>query len=474
MGFGLIKLYRFLLGLLFCVSNVFAVEQNQEIIDKENQLLRYVKLAMMQSDDALSLSDLEKLTELELENRNLDYEMQWYPSLALRNTPQGQLQSAGFIGVKQFEFGTQLKFAGNYEQFQSNVTNNVTKSPSLQLTLEQELFRNFGTEAGRYRLDIAELNHKIQLWRNKERLQGLIEKAIRLYFQYYLVTEKHKLSLLANKKAQVNLEITQSRFDMGLISKLDLYRAKRELLNSKNQTRIALKTVNTAQEQFTTFAKLKNVNASTIEFVTLLAKFATQSISDALNYRPDWQIQGLLEQQKKLELAEAKRNLEPDVKLVVGAKKYYDLFENEYGLVNDEIDWTIALNYNTNFDATREKNNYLRQQIMFRQFKRDKAALKQQIFSSLESIIDEVELYRDMLEVNNSLVEQAQLAVELATIRFKKGLSSNIELVEAETELQKNQVQYLESQIQYNLSLVTLARQSGQLDMQWLTQALAK
>jgi outer membrane protein TolC len=453
---------------------VYASQQSQESGVGDNPLLQYVELVMMQSDEALSLSDLEKLTELELENRNLDYEMQWYPSLALRNSPQGQLQSAGFVGVKQFEFGTRLKFAGNYEQFESNVTNNVTKSPSLQLTLEQDLFRNFGTEAGRFRLDVAEISHKIQLWRNKERLQGLIEKAIRFYFQYYLANEKHKLSLSAHKKAQVNLDITQSRFDMGLISKLDLYRAKRELLNSKNQTRIAFKTVNTAREQYTTFAKLQNKNALSLEFVRLLAKFETKSISDALNYRPDWQVQGLLEKQKKLELAEAKRNLSPDVKLVVGAKKYYDLFENEYGLVNDEIDWTIALNYNTNFDATREQNNYLRQQIMFRQFERDKAALKQQILSTLESVIDEVELYRDMLEVNSTLVEQAKLAVELATIRFKKGLSSNLELVEAETELQKNQVQYLESQIQYNFSLVTLARQSGQLDKQWLTQVLVK
>ena len=77
-----------------------------------------------------------------------------------------------------------------------------------------------------------------------------------------------------------------------------------------------------------------------------------------------------------------------------------------------------------------------------------------------------------MKELNQQIIQQSELAVDLASLRFQKGLSSNLELVEAETQYQQNQLALLDGQISYNLALVDLAQHLGILDIKWLEQAV--
>ena len=192
----------------------------------------------------------------------------------------------------------------------------------------------------------------------------------------------------------------------------------------------------------------------------------------ALQARSDWQKHLLDDKLIKLELMKARKQLMPDIRLSVTAKKYFDEYETIAGDLNQNINWNVGLSYNTAFDFSREENALARQIIRNREHERNRAQLKRTIIQEIDDAIDNLNLAQDRTMIATERLLQSEKAVELSKLRFERGLSNNLDLVEAENAYQASNIDVLNQTIQVNLSKVLLAEKLGILDIKWLENAL--
>lgn len=456
--------------LIFC----FYVGSQSISYAKTLTLLTFINKVQKESNEARSIEDTVSLIGLNLEDVKFDYKFQWRPSIRLGVSNNRSSQGVGFEVSKRNEFGTVFSVSTQYEEYYSDITGNNSTSPSISFGLEQGLFRNWGSEIGRLPITRSEILKQKDFWSIVSRKQSLIRNSIQKYFDAILSDKRHKLKNLSVERASKNLEVTESRFSLGLVSKVDVYRTKLALLNSKDAEKSELRTLKRNKRVISNLINLNNIDDYSIEDNIKTFKFAMPPhfLLIALQARSDWQKYLLDEKLNKLELMQAKKKLMPDIRLSVSAKKYFDEFETIAGDLNDDINWNIGLSYNTALDLSREKNALARQLIKSRGHERNREQLKRKIIQEIDDAIDNLNLAQDRTIIATERLLQSEKAVELSKLRFERGLSNNLDLVEAENAYQAANIDVLNQTIQVNLSKVILAETLGILDIKWLENAL--
>jgi hypothetical protein len=457
--------------LIFC----FYVGSQSISYAKTLTLLTFISKVQSESNEARSIEDTVTLIGLNLEDVKYDYKFQWRPSVRLGLTNDSSSQGVGFEVTKRNEFGTVFSLSTQYEEFHSDLTGNYSTSPSISFGVEQGLFRNWGSEIGRLPITRSEILKQKDYWSIVARKQSLIRNSIQKYFDAILSGKRYNLKSLGVDRASKNLEVTESRFSLGLVSKVDVYRTKLALLNSKDAEKGELRTLKRNKRIISNLINLNNIDDYSIEENITTFKFIMPShfLLLALQARSDWQKYLLDEKLNRLELMQAKKKLMPDIRLSITAKKYFDEFETITGDLNDDLNWNVGLTYNTAFDLSREENALARQIIKNREHQRNRDQLKRKIIQEIDDAIDNLNLAQDRTMIATERLLQSEKAVDLSRLRFERGLSNNLDLVEAENAYQAANIDVLNQTIQVNLSKVLLAEKLGILDIKWLENALS-
>lgn len=441
---------------------------------KDLDLLSFITLVTESSSDARNINDSMSIQGLNLDDARNVYDFQWRPSVELGVSDGSSRQGVGVGVTKKNEFGTTFTVSSQYEKIENDYTNTSIKTPSVGFTIEQGLFRNWGHSIGRLPLTRSEINTEKVYWSVISRKQALIRSSIQKYFNVLLSTKQLELKSLSVKRAKNNLEVTESRYGLGLVSKIDVYRTKIALLNSKdtkkNEARNLKRNIRVVDDLLPFSSEVHyNLSDKLDEFSF---KLPAEYLSIALLARHDWQIFLLEEKLNDLDLLQAEKQLQPDIRLSLSAKKYLNEFDNISGESNNGIDWNVGLSYNSPLTLSKEKNALSRTLINNQSHQREKQELKRRIEYEINDAIDNLNLAIERGEIASELLLQSEKSVELAKIRFQRGLSNNQDLVQAENEFQSAKIDVLNQKIQVNLSKVLLAETLGILDIKWLENAL--
>jgi len=126
----------------------------------------------------------------------------------------------------------------------------------------------------------------------------------------------------------------------------------------------------------------------------------------------------------------------------------------------------------SSFDSFNEMNVLLRKKIEKAKLQRGKEALQRRITREAR------EAFQDLLsedrnnQISRRRLQQAEMALDLAKIRYEKGLSDNLEVLDAETAFSDAEVNISRSLTAYNIAAVTFAYNLGVLDRQWVEMSL--
>lgn len=440
---------------------------------KEISVLQYCERVLAQSNSAQSIEESARIAALTLDTVSNGYEFQVTPVASLSTGNQTETQSFGVEANKQTTFGPEITLGSSYNRYESSAY--TSESPRVYATIEQGLFRNWGQRMTRAPLTQAEFNQQQQLFQNRSDRQTLLRRGLQLYFDLLLLNRQLTLREASVTRSAKNLEIAESRHELGLVSKTDIYRARLALLNAKDSLQ-SLK--NQSRQTRRSFAELINVDFMLTsinvkpQLVSFMSDWPKAPVNVAMANRGDWQRFLIEEKAIALDLYQAQENLKPDLRLSVTGEKYLDSYAENDTQYGDKVNWSVRLQYSTPFDLTAEENALERQQIVMRSYLREKASFERQIRQEIQDAQDDIDLLAVRMAISEQKLEQAKQAIELAELRYQRGLSNNLDLIDAETAYQSAEVDLVTQQVSYNMALVRFAQVLGILDMEWLSYAV--
>lgn len=263
-------------------------------------------------------------------------------------------------------------------------------------------------------------------------------------------------------KLKGHLALVTIKERSGVANAIDLYRAEIRLKNVRDE-------LSSFQEQHANnIDEVKNILAIPQSGnITLSAPVDYQPVEieleDALQIALENRIE--IEQSKrnlmesKRQVALAQNNLLPQLDLRLG----YNLFGNDEIFELPENNWTVTLNSDTDLSRTVEKNVYQQRRIQYRQAQLDEASLQERINQEVRAEVNRLEKQQQRIEIRKQQVGQTIGKLRLAESKFRYGMADNFDLIEAQTELQEAQTNYLFERISYIIGKYRLRQVLGTL-----------
>ncbi|MCI2285039.1 TolC family protein [Colwellia sp. MSW7] len=276
---------------------------------------------------------------------------------------------------------------------------------------------------------------------------------------------------LSVKRSQLNLEVAESRYSLGLVAKTDIYRAKLSLISAKSRAQNDNKNVKSLLRNLSdlgggnvSFTKDQISNSIDQLFYSLPLDY----VAVAMGNRGDVRALALDLKLANLSLYKAEKQLLPDIKFTAEVNKYLNGFENDTGSFQDDVNWNVGVSYQTGFNLDNEKNNYLKQKIAYRALLRQQKSTRRRVKDEIMNLADTIRLIQEQQLLSEERLTQATNAVDLAQLRYERGLSNNLDLMDAEDELQQVEVELIRQQANLTKNMINFAQAMGILSIEWL------
>jgi outer membrane protein len=311
-------------------------------------------------------------------------------------------------------------------------------STDMTLALSQPLLRGFGRAASRRSLSSAE-TRLADL--NRERVLAEQQVAVEVATAYYRVVSQKQMLVVAQKtldRSRGLLEASNAKLEIGKVSQLDVFRARQlvaqaeaQLLGSegaledaKDQMRILLRReadydfdvedeIPTETDAVDLAAAIETALATRLELTTATESLAETDRTVAYN-------RNQLLPQFDLNLALTRREVADD------------LFK---GFKFNNFDVATFFAVSMPVDRTPQTIEYHSALIERDRRRREIESLRRQIVEQVRRAVRQQARQVRELEVAGVAVEFAEKEVEVATLRYQRGLSNNLDVINAEETL---------------------------------------
>ena len=465
-----------LCSLLFCCfmwgNFLFCPSQSMS----QTTLLNAVDLALSQSDTSKNLQDTLQISKMDVSVAEHAFTTKLVPLTNIGFVQGTGSQKLGMEFRKKTPTGTSIQYGVVANRLDDNGDYAVTNPNNTRafVRLSQGFFRRWGTQYNLTDLNVAELRARQKQIQTERSRQMLIQQAIQAYYDLVLAKQLHIKAQQALKRSQENLASAKDRQAVGLVSKVDVYRAELAFLNSQRfvseQKRSLRKTNNTLCELLRFES---DENFLDTENITMMTPLIPQDWEKQLfNTRLDWQAHRVDMEINHLEIEKARQNLIPDIGLsfTLEQKGEGDTFSESIEL--DQTNWSVQLEMLSDLDSFNEENALKRSRLDRARLRRDKAALRRKIQSEVNEAFEDLIAEEQDHQISLEKLKQAKLALDLAQSRYDKGLSDNLDVIDAENAYSDAELDTDRSVTAYNLAAITLAYKLGVLNRKWLEQSL--
>lgn len=434
-------------------------------------LMDFVRLASQFSSQAFSINDGTTLADMNVSSALHQFSPQLVPLANVGFNSSNSDQSLGLKLTQKTETGQSITAAVSANRLESDeyvVTNSHAIRAYLQVS--QPLFRQWGKKYNRAALTRAELLNRKNEFLVARATQELVLDSIQKYYaavQSEIQCRKTESSLT---RARKYLEIAESRFSIGLVSKADVYRAELAQIAAENSYLEQERARDRALDEIRVQLNWSdNENFELNSDIQLLAPLVPEDFDlDLLSSHPEWQAQQIDEQLQQLSLYTAKRNLLPDISINLQAEQKGQGDSLSAAQELDETNWSISLQLNSTFDRFNEHSALTKERMAEAKLRRETKALKSRIKRNAQRALQELQAEERRCILQEKSLTQADKALDLAFTRYERGLSNNLELLDAEADYSSAEMGIVESRIAYNMAAAKLGRALGILDLEWL------
>ena len=272
----------------------------------------------------------------------------------------------------------------------------------------------------------------------------------------------------ALERAKLLLQAAEAKLKIGMASKMDVFRAELQVLTAENGAVDALESLENTKQQF-----------NLLLGVDLERNF---TLSSALVYEPIELNKELLIQHAKenrLEILEAQEKVyDVERKLKIAKQDLYPPLDIsiEYTLSGegDNFDdslkiqdrsWGIRLDTSFDLDFASERSTYQQAQLSLNGAIRSLQSAQQDVMLDVLQAITSVQQAQARVQLQKQSVFQAEKQLELSELRYKKGLSDNLDVIDAEEALINANTRYYSVIVQYLIAKMRLKKVTGTLEV---------
>jgi outer membrane protein len=320
--------------------------------------------------------------------------------------------------------------------------------------------------AGRVRtaLGIAENLREATTLEIAEAESDIALQVRRAYFQLGLADEFVAISSEAYDLASAQLKQVELFRQQGTVSDFDVLRARVERDNLEPPITDARNARRLAELEL---KRLVNIPASQPIVVTTRLEPAVEDVDraalrDALERRAGLRAldQVIAAREGAVRIAQAAKKPSVDFR---GLFSFQAFPSAPLPPIHDwRRDWSVSVNLSLPIlDGGRAAGETLQAETELRQVRLQRALLREALELELEAALAEFEAARAQIQARRATVEQARRATELAELRFRSGLATQLETSDARLLLRQAQLNVTQALSAYLTTLARLERASG-------------
>ncbi len=443
---------------------------------QEHELLSFVSLAMRQSDDAFTARDEKVLGKLDVAIAEQQFVTKIVPLTTIGFTEGTGSQQLGIEFQRELEAGTEVTYGvvGNRLEESSDYVIENSHSAKAFVRISQGIFRRWGQEYNLTGLDVARLQNNLSEMIADHALQTITLETVRKYYALLLEDHLLKKSKEALRRSKEHLESAKSRQSVGLVSKVDVYRAELAALSAENMLHNQQRSRQRALDDFREQLGLEEDGALNWHesIQKILPVLPEDWESTVLNNRLEWR-----KYQTSLKIAErqmykAKRDLLPDIGVSLTLEQRGEGDSIEMATEFDQTNWAFQVQMNSSLNSKTEEAAVTRKSIEQARLRREGKALRRKIMREVKDGLADLKTAELQHQLNMQQLKQAELALDLAKIRYEKGLSDNLDMLDAEAAFSDAELAISRSLVAFNDAAVHLAYTMGILDIDWLQMSV--
>ncbi len=325
-------------------------------------------------------------------------------------------------------------------------------------------------------LSIQRNSKKSLLQMLKGKKEDVVLETIEAYFKTILAADLLKVNKKAYRAAQANFNQVQKFYKAGTASQLDLLRAKTRL----SQTLPALTSAENARRM--SLEKLKfllNLNGEdslvvldSLQIRDFLGSFAQLDLNElqkiALEHRSD--LRGLQFQQKAIEKQKWLAGAQFMPQVVMSLSLQHQAFIENSNVQAKDYTRSKAAGIAVQIPLFEGGKSVLELQQAYLQEKKialQKEQLEKAILMDVTNAVNSFQEARQNLQTLEQAFTEARETYRLAQLTYREGLSTQVDVLNAQTALTQSELQYRQGIFNYNIAQLQLLKAIGRLDILW-------
>lgn len=467
-----VRVIYYFTSLLFVIlhwTSAYAVE--------EHTLLQAIDLALNGSDKAYDLKDNLALSQMDVAVAAHYFDTKLVPLTSIGLTQGTGSQQLGMELRKNTQTGTSVSYGIVGNRIDDNTGYAVENSTNARayVKVSQGLLRRWGERYNLTELTNAQLRAKGEaIWVERER-QSLIFSMVQKYYDLVLNSELLTQTENSLMRSREHLQSALSRQAVGLVSKVDVYRAELAVLDAEITLENQVRAHQRAEDSYKELIRFDtDDHVAVVREIEKMVPVIPDGWDQAVwKTRLDWQAYRVKMKVNGHDLYKAEQDLNPDIGLSGTLEQKGEGDSAEEALKLDETNWSLQLELFSSLDTFNEKTVLRRIQMEKGKLRREEEALKRRISrESRDAFLDLLSAEKKNI-LSSKRLKQAEMALDLAKIRYEKGLSNNLDLLDAEAAYSEAELDISRSITSYNLAAVTFSYNLGVLDREWIQLSLS-
>jgi outer membrane protein TolC len=368
--------------------------------------------------------------------------------------------------TQKLKTGTELRAGMGATSAENQIGRYYNTDTTLQLS--QPLLRGFGKAAAKRHLTAADARLL-----DAERQEQLAEQ--RLAFDVAstycrLVAQRHlaAVATASLSRAQTLLEASQAKLEVGKVSQLDVYRAQQLVAQAEGQVLDARGAAEDIKDALR--ALMGRTDSEDFDVSEEIPRWAApvppseDAVALALERRLELRsaAEAITEAERSASFAKNQLLPQLDVNLTLTRRGATDHLGGGFGV--DDFEFATFFAISLPVDRTPQIVEYHQSLIERDRRKRDLETLRMRVADDARRAVRQVERLAKSIEVAEASLEFARKELEVAELRYQRGLSNNLDVVNAEGTVLAAEARRLQTLADQAVARVSLRATLGVLD----------